>query len=264
LQHKGIRENPGLVPALLFDGCEVRRDDRDDLLKPSVEIPLMMTLKWIDLRCPCCESVFESMAASSSDDNGQYSIDPSVPATSAAAVLPYLIHVCRRCGYAGGVSDFGDGVEVTDDVRAVVSSELSALRASVRIPWLALTLAGSDKYDGAARIAEWRGDDARRVAELWVRAAWCCLDEDDVEAERYYARHAARWFAKALDVYGEIDDAERASMAYQLGELWLRIGDTKQASAWFARVAEEIVDPEGQRTIMEAAQLQAQRAGRTS
>jgi uncharacterized protein (DUF2225 family) len=178
-------------------------------------------------------------------------------------VLPFLVHVCRRCGYVGGVSDFGDDVQVTQDVRDRVWSELAPqLGTSVRIPWLALTIAGSDKYDAAARIAEWRGDDARRVGELWIRAAWCCLDEDDVEAERYYARYAARWFAKALDVYGEIDGEERASMAYQLGELWLRIGDAKQASTWFERVAGEIVDPDGQRMILEAAQLQAQRAGR--
>jgi hypothetical protein len=38
----------------------------------------MMTLEWIDLRCPVCESVFESMAASASDEAGHdYYIDPS-------------------------------------------------------------------------------------------------------------------------------------------------------------------------------------------
>jgi hypothetical protein len=157
----------------------------------------MTTLRWIDLRCPVCESVFESMAALSTDDKGPYYIHPSARGTS-VAVLPFLIHVCRRCGYAGGVGDFDDDVEVTDELRRRVWSELAPeLGTSVRIPWLALTVAGSDKYDGAARIAEWRGDDARYVAELWIRAAWCCTDEEDVEAERYYARRAARWFERA-------------------------------------------------------------------
>ena len=197
----------------------------------------MLTLEWIDLHCPVCASVFESMAASSTDDEGHdYYIDPSTPVSTAIAMLPFLVHVCRRCGYTGAVSDFGEDVEITDDLRARVWAELAPqLGASVRIPWLALTIAGSDKYDGAARIAEWRGDDARHVAELWIRAAWCCVDEDDVEAERYYARHAARWFAKALDVHGEFADDERATMAYRLGELWMRIGDLGQASAWFDR-----------------------------
>ena len=197
----------------------------------------MMTLKWIDLHCPVCESVFESMAASANDEAGQdFYIDASTPASIAIAVLPFLVHVCPRCGYVGSVADFGDEVEITDDVRARVQAELAPhLGTSVRIPWLALTVAGSDKYDGAARIAEWRGDDARRVAELWVRAAWCCVDEGDVEAERYYTRHAARWLANALDSFGEFDENEQTTMAYRLGELWLRIGDTRQANAWFER-----------------------------
>jgi len=40
LSHNTIRENHELVPALLFHGREVRRDNRDDLLNTSVEIPL--------------------------------------------------------------------------------------------------------------------------------------------------------------------------------------------------------------------------------
>src|SRR5690349_9970476 len=103
----------------------------------------MTTLHWIDLRCPVCESTFETMAASANNENGQYYIDPTVPATTAAAVLPFLVHVCRRCGYTGGVSDFADDVVVTEDVRASVWSELAPqLGTSVRIPWLALTVPG--------------------------------------------------------------------------------------------------------------------------
>jgi hypothetical protein len=47
----------------------------------------MMTLKWIDLHCPACESVFESMAAPANDEAGRdYYIDPSTPASIAVAV----------------------------------------------------------------------------------------------------------------------------------------------------------------------------------
>ena len=224
----------------------------------------MMTLQWIDLHCPVCESTFESMAALSSTDSGQQYVEPT-SASAQAAMLPFLVHVCRRCGYAGGADDFGDGIEISDSLRDFVWTELSPkLGTSVRIPWLALTVAGSEKYEGAAQIAERRGVDARTVAELWVRAAWCCVDEEDTEAERYYGRFAARWFAKAMDLYGEVHPDERADMAYQLGELWLRIGDTKNAAAWFERVAEEIVDPDLQRSLMYAAQLQIAQAGRVA
>lgn len=224
----------------------------------------MMTLQWIDLRCPVCESNFESMAALSNNDGGQEYVEPTSPSAQ-AAMLPFLVHVCRRCGYAGGGDDFGDGIEISDSLRDFVWTRLAPkLGTSVRIPWLALTVAGSEKYEGAAQIAERRGSDARTVAQLWIRAAWCCVDEDDTEAERYYGRFAAGWFATAMDFYGEVHADERAEMAYQLGELWLRIGDTKHAAAWFERVAEEIIDPDLQRGVMTAAQLQIAAAGRVT
>jgi hypothetical protein len=76
----------------------------------------MMTLQWIDLRCPVCESTFESMAALSPADNGQQYVEPT-SRSARAAMLPFLIHVCRRCGYAGGGDDFGDGVEISESLR---------------------------------------------------------------------------------------------------------------------------------------------------
>jgi hypothetical protein len=38
----------------------------------------------------------------------------------------------------------------------------------------------SEKYEAAAKVSEWRGADLRHAAEL-LRAAWCCVDEEDVK-----------------------------------------------------------------------------------
>ena len=54
---------------------------------------------------------------------------------------------------------------------------------------------GSEKYEAAAKVAEWQGLEPRHVADLLLRAAWCCVDEGDVEAERYFRRKAAWAFA---------------------------------------------------------------------
>src|ERR1044072_9215135 len=106
----------------------------------------MMTLQWIDLRCPVGESAFESMAALSNNDGGQEYVEPTSPSAQ-AAMLPFLVHVCRRCGYAGGGDDFDDAIEISDSVREFVWTQLAPkLGTSVRIPWLALTVAGSEKF----------------------------------------------------------------------------------------------------------------------
>lgn len=221
----------------------------------------MLTLQWIELRCPVCESIFESMAAFSAHEPDRPYTDLAVPATE-VAVLPYFVHVCRGCGYAGGVEDYGDGVEMTPMLRDRVWAELApTLATSVRIPWLLLSVPGSEKYEGAARVAEWRGAEALTVADRWICAARCALDEGDHEAERYYARFAARWYAEALARVGELALETRAGITYRLGELWLRIGDVRQAAGWFRRVADEIIDPEAQRSVMEAARQQVEHPG---
>jgi uncharacterized protein (DUF2225 family) len=221
----------------------------------------MLTLQWIDLRCPVCASTFESMAAMDARVDGLQHISMHTQMTDAAA-LPYLVHVCRRCGYAGATEDFGAQVEISSLVRDLVWSELAPkLGASVRLAKFALTLAGSEKYEGAAKVAEWRDLDALAIADLWLRASWCSSDEHDTEAERFYARYAARWFAEALRRYGEVADEERAGIAFEIGELWLEIGDVRQANQWFRRVAIEIIDPDAQGNLLEAARLQAMRCG---
>src|SRR5262249_313540 len=123
----------------------------------------MLTLQWIELRCPLCDSTFESMAAMAEREEGLRYIEMSVAPTD-AAVLPFLVHVCNRCGYAGGIEHFEDGVEISPLVRDLVWSELAPkLGAASRISWLAVSVPGSEKYEGAARIAEWRDADARTI-----------------------------------------------------------------------------------------------------
>jgi hypothetical protein len=47
-------------------------------------------------------------------------------------------------------------------------------------------------------------------------------------------------------------------LTYLVGELWRRIGDAAQATAWFARVGEEIVDATTQQWIIDAARQQTE------
>ena len=88
---------------------------------------------------------------------------------------------------------------------------------------------GAEKYEFAAKVALWQGAEPRRVADLLLRAAWCCVDEGDMEAERYFRRQSAWIFERALSSYDGVERDERAVLTYLVGELWRRVGDTVKA-----------------------------------
>ena len=94
------------------------------------------------------------------------------------------------------------------------------------------------------------------MADLLLRASWCCVDEGDIEAERFFRRKAAWMFEHALESYDGVAQEERAVLTYLVGELWRRVGDARLASAWFNRVETEVSDPSTQQWVIDAARQQ--------
>lgn len=207
----------------------------------------MTTLQQIDLTCPLCSFVFTSQAVRSVDVLGKRTdFHERVAGTQP---LPFLLHTCAKCGFTGSEYDYGDEADLSPTLREHVWDELAP-----RLPQGQLT--GSEKYELAAKVAAWQGLELHRIADLYLRAAWCCVDEGDVEAERYFRRHAAWTFEEALAASDHIEPEDRAVTAYLIGELWRRIGDVKQARAWFDRVPSEITDRDTQEWITKAAKRQ--------
>lgn len=210
----------------------------------------MTTLRQIGLCCPSCGNQFRSQAVVSTNAFGGKRTDFHERAAGTQP-LAYLVHMCDRCGYSGTERDFTEQTELSPLVREHVWNELTR-----HVAHSAPAATGSEKYEAAAKVAEWQGMDPRYVADLLLRAAWCCVDEGDVEAERYFRRHAAWAFEKGLEFYDGVPREERAVLVYLVGELWRRVGDLVQANAWFDLVPEEVVDPAGQQWIVEAARRQ--------
>jgi uncharacterized protein (DUF2225 family) len=207
----------------------------------------MTTLRSIELCCPLCRFAFASNIVVSTNTFGGKRTDFHARATGTQP-LPYQVHMCGRCGYSGAERDFTEQAEISPFVREHVWAELA--------PTVSVHVLGSEKYDAAAKVAEWQGAELRQIGELWLRAAWCCVDERDVEAERFYRLRAVRAFEAALGLYDGIEYADRAVLTYLVGELWRRIGDTRVANGWFDRVAEEITDWYAQQWIVDAARRQ--------
>jgi uncharacterized protein (DUF2225 family) len=208
----------------------------------------MTTLQPIELRCPICDTRFKSQQVISTNSFGGKRTDFHERAAGTQP-LPYLIHMCNRCGYSGAERDFTDEAEVTAGLREHVWNELAPQLSTSAV-------SGSEKYEAAAKVAEWQALDARHVADLLLRAAWCCVDEGDTEAERFFRRKAAWKFEEALASYDGVAREERAVLTYLVGELWRRVGDDCQAATWFNLVSSEITDPATQQWVIDAAHQQ--------
>ena len=208
----------------------------------------MTTLHLIELTCPVCENLFRSQTVVATNAFGGKRTDFHERAAGMQP-LPYFVHMCANCGYSGVERDFSDDVSVDSDIQTRVWRELApALRHELP--------SASLKYEHAAKVAGWTKSDPRYLADLYLRAAWCCVDERDSEAERFFRRKAAWNFADALEMYDSVAREDRAVLTYLVGELWRRIGDAARAQQWFDRVLHEIIEPGSQAWVVEAAAQQ--------
>jgi len=194
-----------------------------------------------------CDNEFKSQSVVSTNAFGGKRTDFHERAAGTQP-LAYLIHMCSECGYSGAEADFKDAGDLSLVLKQHVFRELAPMRLSF--------ICGSEKYEAAAKVARWQGMDSRHIADLLLRAAWCCVDEGDIEAERYFRRMAALAFAEALETYDGVPRNDRAILTYLVGELWRRIGDIQASTRWLESVATEVTDPEGQRWIVDAAEQQ--------
>ncbi len=209
----------------------------------------MTSLQPIDLVCPVCDNHFRSQSVLATNSFGGKRTDFHERAAGAQP-LPYLVHCCSACGYSGVAQSFAEGTEVTPQVREKVLTVLTPRAAERGLD------AASERYEAAAQVAEWKGEHPRHIADLLLRAAWCCVDDHDHEGERFFRRAAAVRFEDALGMPGTVPASERAVLTYLIGELWRRIGDPRGAADWFARVEAEIIDPDEQQWVLDVARQQ--------
>jgi len=224
----------------------------------------MTTLQRIELQCPVCDTRFVSQSVVATNAFGGKRTDFHERAAGTQP-LPYLVHMCNRCGYSGSERDFSEEVEPSAVVKEHVWNELAPALARAIVQSSGsddhrdmVQMTGSAKYEAAAKVAEWQSMDPRYIADFYLRAAWCCVDEGDTEAERFFRRKAAWMFERALSSFDGVAREERCVITYLIGELWRRVGDASQAARWFAHVPEEVMDPGTQQWIVDAALQQDQ------
>lgn len=206
----------------------------------------MPTIKQIELTCPNCDLSFTSASVDQTAIKGRRRTDFHVLAEGQP--LSYGVHVCERCGFAGIEQWFIDG-GVSYEVKRRVWDELTPRLSEAQ-------LTASEKYEFAAKVAAWDGATDREIGDLWLRAAWCCVEEADVEAERFYRIRAVTAFEDCLAKFDGTPRQERPALTYLVGELWRRIGHMDRARQWFQRVANEVANSSEDRWFLRWARQQ--------
>jgi uncharacterized protein (DUF2225 family) len=208
----------------------------------------MTTLAKVMLTCPVCTHEFESKKVVQTNGYGGKRTDFHERAAGHQP-LPFKVHTCWKCGYTGPDEAFTGG-------RADLSPyEIEQLMEEMP-KYRGRTLTGSEKWEAAARAAEIVGEDDKVLAGQLLCAAWCCVDESDTEAERYFRIAAAKRFEKALEAFDIVEREERAVITYLTGEVWRRAGFINRAHTWFRQVPFEIIDAQTQQWIIDAAKQQ--------
>ena len=207
----------------------------------------MITLREIALQCPTCGTWFRSRAIGLEGRRTVHTTTDFHECVDGLEPVAFTVHQCTACGFAGEDADFADDVVGTESAAAPSGGTPFTTDGDV---------AASEKYEAAARIARRRGEAPLDIAALLLRAAWCCVAEQDSEAERYFRREAARTYERALAGYDAVPAGQRAEVTYLVGELWRRVGDVARARTWLERVAREVTDPVKQRWLVALAMQQ--------
>jgi uncharacterized protein (DUF2225 family) len=157
------------------------------------------------------------------------------PHTIQPYAIAYDIHVCPECYFAAFEGDFGYAEPQVR--RLILSGELHP--EEVVGEERGGILYGSTKYLLAARCYEHDRRATRlRLADLYLRAAWCARLEGRREREREAQTEAVLRFEEAVEE-GEVEPAQLQVILYLIGELYRRLGLFALALKFFDRAAAE-------------------------
>jgi hypothetical protein len=217
----------------------------------------MTTLQTITFNCPiCARPVVSQVIETTYQRNGQRTDFQD----HVLGPQPYahLAHTCMACGFTGAREEYENQEhEIRNVDRVMFRQFLWKLTTGLDLT----ALSGAERWELAAKIAEHEQYNKRVIATRWLYAAWCCVNDDDIEAERFYRIRAAQNLADFLDQplisEDDVKGTTKATLAYLVGELWRRIGKTNLAKEWFTAAPLLIADPVNEAWVSKACKQQA-------
>jgi uncharacterized protein (DUF2225 family) len=203
--------------------------------------------------CPNCRGKFEITVVMSHTTSGR---DTDFrPISAGSPIIDLVIHTCPRCGLTGYEDRFE--TKVPREVSQLIEQRITPLVRDERSqPWR--------RYEYAAWIAGWQGEGDAAVADLYLRAAWCCrekIDDETQQVESYYRAKAAEHFERALAA-DRVQADEIDVITYLIGELRRRVGEFGDAKSWLAKAVRLADGVDGRQWVADIARRQAMLAGR--
>lgn len=148
----------------------------------------------------------------------------------------YTVWVCPHCGYAAPESSF---TELTQAQKELLRAWLGGRRPAVDFSGVRTAETAMNAIKLAIFQAQKREARPSVVAGLCLRAAWVCRVTGD-QAEAQFLRAALDHYLLAYDKEPlPIGKMTERGLQYLIGELYLRLGEPRQAMNWFARVIED-------------------------
>lgn len=178
------------------------------------------------VNCPVCEMELTVRHLGSTNNFGGQDSDFRQHAAGFDP-LYILMSTCPHCGYSDYAQYFEEPRKLSDDIRNRIRELLAPNEDTKDTP--------QTGYVNAARIAQWREAPPAEIADLFLRAAWCCADSGDAEGESTYRLAAIDQFERALE-NGEIKPQQQPIIMYLVGELYRRVEKPDEARAWFDKV----------------------------
>jgi uncharacterized protein len=188
----------------------------------------MTWLVAIKLKCPCCKKRFKTGALASWNNCGRKSTDLHERAHGLQP-LPHFIHSCPQCHYTAHEEGFKSR-NIDKELRDWVLENLQPHTVGEWVP-------GQVRYGCAAKIATYKNQSNFVIADLYLKAAWCCDDAGEKEQEKFYRSKAIEYHAKAFEGK-EVTQPHLVMSAYLVAENYRRIGNPQEARLWFDRAIE--------------------------
>jgi len=187
-----------------------------------------------EVECPICKNKFDVLVVR----HGSYEIEKRDSDFciyyKGVNPLHYSVWVCSNCGYAALSNEF-EKLNVKHAKNLVEACKKNIDDPNkVDFSGIRTTEATIESYKRAIECDELSGVSSGTLAGLYLRIAWLYREQGETGKEQEYMKKALSFYEDTFEHSRELPSKlGTVGVAYLIGELNRRLGDSKEAVKWF-------------------------------